>query len=78
MWAPFLQEDLPTKIANEKKAYDAAIASAAAAAATGEAEVDLNMHVLIKDGDELIADSEGAGFLAACATFEAYVSKRYP
>jgi hypothetical protein len=75
-----LQEDLPTKIANEKKAYDAAIASAAAAAAaaTGEAEVDLNMHVLIKYGDELIADSEGAGFLAACATFEAYVSKRYP
>ena len=86
----FLQEDLPTLIAKEKEAYDDAIASTAVAAAAVAAAadggpgnstgaVDLNMRVLIKDGDELIADSSGeAGFLGACVTFEAYVTKRFP
>jgi len=84
-WIEALQEDLPTLIAKEKEAYDDAIASTAVAAAAdggpgnSTGAVDLNMRVLIKDGDELIADSSGeAGFLGACATFEAYVTKRFP
>jgi hypothetical protein len=41
--------------------------------------VDLNMRVLVKDGDELIADSElHGGFLGVCKTFEKFVADRYP
>jgi hypothetical protein len=68
-----VQEPLEAKLASEKAAYDAAASSTPAAAA-----VELSMRVLVKDGDELIADSAGGGFLATCAAFEAYVAKRFP
>jgi len=80
-WIASLEEDLEAKVGAEKTDYDAAIAAAAAAApATGPAEeVRLNMRVVVKDGDELIADSEAdGGFLAVCAKFEAYVAERFP
>ena len=44
----------------------------------GDGEIDLKMRMIIKDGDALIADSErSGGFLAACAEFSEYVSKRF-
>jgi hypothetical protein len=72
-WIDSLCEELPAKIAAERREYEAGLAAAARLAE----EVELNMRVVIKDGDELIADSGGAGFLAACAAFETYVTARF-
>lgn len=82
-WIAELEEGLEAKIASEKAEYDAARARVeAAAAANGDnkaaAEVDLNMRVVVKDGDAPIADSEGGSFLQLCATFEEYIGKRFP
>ena len=66
---------MEAKLKSEKEAYDLAMATAGAA---NEAEVDLSMRVLVKDGDEPIADSADAGFLATCARFEDYLTRRYP
>lgn len=74
-WVAALEEDLEAKLAAEKKEYDAALSAAAGAADGGE--VDLNMRVMVKDGDELIADTElNGGFLSACRVFENYVQSR--
>ena len=76
-WIDSLREELPAKLEAERREYDAGLAAAEARdAQTGP--VELNMRVVIKDGDELIADSGGTGFLAACAAFEAYVTSRFP
>jgi hypothetical protein len=84
-WIAELEKDVAAKIASEQAEYTAAIARVEAAAAAAAArtddvskDVDLNMRVLVKDGDELIADSEGTSFLELCATFEKYVAKRFP
>jgi len=72
-WIESLKESLEVKLASEEKEFTAALASQAE-----EVAVDLNMRVLVKDGDELIADSEDGGFLGVCATFEDFVAKRFP
>jgi hypothetical protein len=80
-WLDGLAEDLDAKVAAERTEYDAAVAASAATAAAGvaagageEPDIDLEMRVLIKDGDLLIADTqECGGFLPACKVFEAHV-----
>ena len=52
------------KVASEKAEYDKAIAAGSATSS----DVSLNMRILVKDGDELIADSDGeGGFLGVSA-----------
>jgi len=84
-WIAELEEGMEAKIASEKAEYEAARARVEAAAASEAkngsstaAEVDLNMRVVVKDGDALIADSEGGSFLELCATFEKYIGTRFP
>lgn len=73
-WIEALNENLETLLAKEEKEYTAALA-----APPIDEEVNLNMRVLIKDGDELIADSDqDGGFMGVCKTFEAFVNKRFP
>jgi hypothetical protein len=75
-WVSALEEDLETKLIEEKKDYDAAVSAVAGGGDKGE--VDLSMRVMIKDGDELIADTEAnGGFISACKIFEAYVQSRF-
>ena len=63
-------------LADEKLAYDAALASGAENAAD---EIDLDMQVRVVDGDEVIADTASDGsFLRTCAKFEDYIRARFP
>lgn len=76
-WIESLQENIDTKVAAERKEYEESLAEAKATKETGGA-VELNMHVQIKDGDTLIADSSrDGGFLQSCKVFETYIRKRY-
>jgi hypothetical protein len=89
-WVAQLAAPTEARVAAERGAYDAALAAAteSAAAATPAAtpaartsqaeEVDLAMRVRLVDGDFVIADTADSGsFLAACATFEAYIADRF-
>ena len=83
-WLEGLGEDLEAKVVSERTEYDAAIKAVAAAGAgagaagAAGADIDLSMRILIKDGDELIADTDTAGgFLPACKAFEDHVTKRF-
>jgi hypothetical protein len=77
-----LAKPIEKRVASEREAYDAAIATSKADAAGAEGkeagEVDLAMRVRLVDGDAVIADTEESGsFLAACGKFEAYISGRF-
>lgn len=73
-WLEDLARDLEEAVASEREEYSKAVEAAAAA----DEDVDLNMRMIIKDGDALIADSErSGGFLPACKIFAEYVGKRF-
>jgi len=71
-WVADLEEDLEAKISAEKVDYDWAISQ------TEElTEVNLDMRMLVIDGDTVLADSDrDGGFLGACKVFEGKVQER--
>ena len=72
-WLDAINVPLERHVDDEKRDYDAAVA----AAPPPPKKVDLDMKILIVDGDELVADSEALGsFEATCAKFEAWVASR--
>ena len=80
-WIAELEKEVETKVQSEKTEYDAVLAASTTTNGDGdffEEEVELNMRVLVKDGDSLIADSKECGsFLATCKQFEGYVQDRF-
>ena len=71
-WLAALAVPLEDHVAAERADYDAFVGGAKA-----NGPVDLDMKILVVDGDELVADSEALGsFEAACAKFEAWVASR--
>mmetsp|Transcript_43714 Transcript_43714/g.139326 ORF Transcript_43714/g.139326 Transcript_43714/m.139326 type:complete len:349 (+) Transcript_43714:1235-2281(+) len=74
-WVESLAEDMEAHIAEEKAAYEAAVA-AGPAHKVGE-EVDLGMRVVLVHGDEVISDSQDGGFSAACDAFKGWVRRTY-
>ena len=75
-WVSSLEKDVETLLAEEKVAYDAAIACVSSAQ---EEEPNLDMKIQVVDGDEILADSEAdGGFLAACRRFQAQIQSRFP
>jgi hypothetical protein len=76
-WVGALEKDVDALVAEEKTAYEAAVATCDAQP-TSAAEPDLNMRIKIVDGDATLADTEtDGGFLAACQRFEDYIRDRY-
>ena len=43
---------------------------------TNDAQVELDMHVTLADGDVTIASSDDGGFIKMCSTFAAFVAAR--
>ena len=83
-WVAELKQDLEQAVAEEKAAYDRAVAaeeeseSELSGSGGGGSGVDLDMRVRIVDGDEVIADTaEDGDFLTTCSKFETYIQKRY-
>uniref|UniRef100_A0A7S2S766 Peptidase M3A/M3B catalytic domain-containing protein n=1 Tax=Rhizochromulina marina TaxID=1034831 RepID=A0A7S2S766_9STRA len=85
-WIEALEEDLEVKLAREKIEYDQAMTQMGSAAASASpsadgseaADVNLDMRIVIKDGDFVIADSDKDGtFLNTCKTFEGFVRSRF-
>jgi len=75
-WIADLKEPLESVVESERVEYAAATATVGAAAE--DDKVELNMRMIVKDGDELIADSdELGGFLPTCRAFESYVRGRF-
>ena len=74
-WTVMLNESVEERILREQKEYEEMIRKDTSAGDNG-GEIDLNMIVEFKDGDELIADSSENGLLYACKKFEAFVSTR--
>ncbi|GIL49198.1 hypothetical protein Vafri_5347 [Volvox africanus] len=75
-WVRDLEKPLEEAIREEEADYQAALA-AGPALKPGDA-FDLGMHVRLVNGDELIADSEADGSLAAaCDKFKAWVDEKY-
>ena len=72
-WTKMLNESVSDRIARERKEYDETLKKFQS---VDESEIDLNMIVKFKDGDELIADSSQIGLLKACREFENYVRAR--
>ena len=78
-WLEDLKEPLEAVVAAEKQEYEAAVeAVGKQQGGGGGGDVDLNMRMIIKDGDALIADSEQqGGFVPACKVFADYVEQRF-
>ena len=81
-WVDMLKQEVPALLAEEKVAYDAAVAQAKGscdiAGKRQKAEIDLGMRIKIVDGDAVIADTEqDGGFLATCDKFEKYIRGRF-
>jgi len=80
-WVAMLREDVDELLANEKPAYEEAVAGAAAAHGKRHkaAPIDLNMRIKIIDGDDVLADTQAdGGFLETCAKFERLIRARFP
>jgi len=78
-WVAMLEQDVPSLLAEEKVAYDAALGAGGEAVAKKQrvAPPELDMRIKIVDGDEVIADTAvDGGFLPTCAKFEAYIRQR--
>ena len=74
-WIAHLNADLEGLLKDERQDYDAAVAARAEPTA---ADVDLDMRVIVADGNERIADSKAmGGFLPACEAFKTYVRGRF-
>ena len=81
-WVGMLKQEVPALLAEEKVAYDAAVAQAKGscdiAGKRQKAEVNLDMRIKIVDGDAVIADTaEDGGFLPTCEKFEKYIRGRF-
>ena len=77
-WIETLSETVDDLVAAEKADYEKAVTECQKATGGTEDDISLNMRVIIKDGDECIADSQVAGsFLATCKVFEEYVKARF-
>lgn len=74
-WTAMLNESVEDRVVRERKEYEEILRKDRSAVDNG-GEIDLNMIVEFKDGDELIADSNEGGLLNACKKFEAFVSSR--
>lgn len=72
-----LQTPLKQKLEEEEKEYRAAVA-AGPAIPPGQ-EADLEMRIRLVHGDELVADTDADGGLAAaCAKYKAWIRERWP
>ena len=74
-WTIALKESVEDRVVREHSEYDAMM-SKLSSGDNEEEEIDLNMAVEFKDGDELIADSNNGGFLNACKKFESFVASK--
>jgi hypothetical protein len=77
-WVKALNEDVASVLKSEQSDYEAAVKAVAAEGGFKETDkIDLQQHMRIIDGDEVLADTATDGsFLLACKTFEAYVADR--
>ena len=77
-WVKALKEDVAGVLKSEKVDYEAAVKAVQAEGGfKASDDIDLQQHMRIVDGDEVLADSAKDGsFLLACKTFEAYVADR--
>jgi hypothetical protein len=74
-WVSDLNQSVEDKLAEEKHEYEMGLKASAGEQLSDT--VDLNMHVILIDGDEVIADSEvEGGFVPACNKFADFVSAR--
>lgn len=71
-WTNSLNESVEDRIASEREEYNKAIESHKEMTS----DIDLNMTVEFRDGDLLIANSSGDGFLSACKEFEDFIATR--
>jgi len=72
-WTAMLNESVEDKINREKTEYDEMIKNDK----QEQNEIDLNMIVEFRDGDEIIADSSSqGGLIDACRKFEEFVTSR--
>jgi hypothetical protein len=74
-WVASLEEDTETKVASEKKEYEAALQLGPKYKA-GE-EVDLKMTVNLVHGDLLISSSADNGLSAACNSFKSWIQTEF-
>uniref|UniRef100_A0A7S1JHP8 Peptidase M3A/M3B catalytic domain-containing protein n=1 Tax=Eutreptiella gymnastica TaxID=73025 RepID=A0A7S1JHP8_9EUGL len=72
-WVKALGEDLEHKLTSEKAEYEKGVA---AGARVKLEDADLGMRVLIKDGDDVVCDSNDAGLGALCSKFSAWVGAK--
>eukprot|EP00814_Leptocylindrus_danicus_P016230 CAMPEP_0116021066 /NCGR_PEP_ID=MMETSP0321-20121206/10165_1 /TAXON_ID=163516 /ORGANISM="Leptocylindrus danicus var. danicus, Strain B650" /LENGTH=633 /DNA_ID=CAMNT_0003491865 /DNA_START=38 /DNA_END=1939 /DNA_ORIENTATION=+ len=74
-WTAALKESVEDRITRERAEYDEMISKLSSGDAE-ENDIDLNMVVEFKDGDELIGNSSNGGLLSACKKFEAFVASK--
>jgi len=73
-WIERLDTDVDSRIASERRAYERAVALPDPRAG---GKVDLDMHMRLVDGDNIIAESGGkTSFLDACEQFETFLQAR--
>jgi len=73
-WVRVVEEDIETRVKEEKVAYDKAVALPDPRQG---GQVELGMKMRIVDGDEVIAESgDQHTFVEACAVFRKYVEER--
>jgi hypothetical protein len=72
-WVEKLQHPLEEAVAEEKEAYDRAVA--AGPKYPKGSSVNLDMRVLLVHGDEVIADSAEGGLNAACGVYKQWLSQ---
>lgn len=77
-WVKVLREDVASVLKSEQADYEAAVKAVEAEGGFKASDVvDLQQHMRIVDGDEVLADSSKEGsFLQACKKFETYVANR--
>lgn len=76
-WVAELETPLEVKLAEEKNAYDAAIAAGPALPPGADAGAALDVRVIIAHGDETVADTETDGWLGGVeAKFGAWLEAR--
>jgi hypothetical protein len=75
-WVAALEQSVEAKVTEEHADYDWAVSKENPYSNTALSSINLDMRMLLADGDAVIADSSSdGGFLPACRKFEAHVQQ---
>jgi hypothetical protein len=76
-WVAELGVEVEDLLKNEKVEYEEALSSQSSSS-NAKNEINLEMRALFVHGDEVISDSNDAGFLEACEKFREWIYTKWP